>query len=153
LRLAVNEPDTQQPDGAQREANPVKPTPRHFSRHQRKCRQKRHRVPRRVTNTRPFHTFLEQRRLRIAGAEDDRHRIGKVQPHAKESHPGKELHEGEPSHRAGHFPQGVGDFREQMRQAASLRFPRRNASRSSGGYSFVVSTVHSTAQKKAAAPR
>jgi len=87
----------------------------------------------------------------------------KEHPHTKQPEPGEYLNHCELLHCLWHLTQGAANFPQQFahytnqlfQDAAGARVSaclRRNSSRLSGGYSFDVSIVHNTHDRKAAAP-
>ena len=91
--------------------------PRH--RHEAKGGDKGDGVLEGVADAGPFRAALEQIGGGVAAAEDHRHRIGEMQPHAEQAQPGEELHHGQPPHRDRQMRQGRGNFLQQMRRPAA----------------------------------
>ena len=155
LGFTVDEAHRQQADAAQSQAHAMDAAPVAFARrrHQARTREESHGILHRVTNPRPLRAALEQVGRRIVGAEDHRHGVGEVQPHAEQAQPGEELHQRQPLHRGGHLGQGVRDFPD---AGARARCARLSCGETPPGLPAdipcVESTVHSTAPKKAAAP-
>ena len=122
LLLAVDEADSQQTESAEREAHAMEVATIHLlgQRHEPEGGEEGDEIFHAVAVACPLGAALEDVGTRVAAAEDHRHCVGEMQPHAEEAEPGEELHQREAPHRAWHVGEGVGDLLHEMHEAAAL---------------------------------
>src|SRR4051794_29361256 len=112
MRLAVDEPGTEQTKRAdeQADAMDVAAVAKARHGHEHEGGKEGGRVLRRITYARPFAAGLVKRVVLPRRAEDGGHGIREMDPHAEQAEPCKELHDGEPAHSARHLRDRSGDF-------------------------------------------